>query len=87
MKIPLDQLRPFLSALMPLAEGVGKGNPLVGTALSVAKRLIGEHGGTLPPDIVQTKQRISASLASDFAAMDAAFDRAQKAGQYKPPGS
>ena len=86
MKIPLAQLRPFLSAGLTLAQGAGKGNPLVATALDVARKLIDEQGGIPPPDIVRAKQKISDTLASDFAAMDAAFDRAQRAGQFKPPG-
>jgi len=86
LPIPPAVLKPAADALLKLAaDRLGKGNPLVGVALNSVRQLIDDHGAKAPPELAPVKRQISAKLASDFAAMDAAFDRAQKAGQWKPP--
>lgn len=85
LPIPPALLRPAADALLKMAQDrLGKGNPLVGIALGAVEQLIGQHGAAPPPELAPVKRQISASLAADFEAMDAAFARAQAAGQWRP---
>jgi hypothetical protein len=81
--ISAGYLIPFLREGLKLAQGAGKGNPLVGKALTIAEQLIEAHGPNTPAVLVPMKQQISDSLASDFEAMGAAFGRAQEAGKFR----
>lgn len=89
LPIPPALLKPLADQALKLAgDRLGKGNPLVGLVLQGVGGLIDQHtagGKKLPAELAPAKQKISASLASDFAAMDAAFDRAQEAGRYRGP--
>lgn len=82
--IPVAQLAPLAQLALGLArDRLGKGNPAVGLVLNGIGKLIDQHGAKTPAELAPVKREITAALAADFAAMGEAFDRAEKAGQFK----